>query len=58
MVSKNPRIKSINHERNRRPSTLYTISWVFDFSDVGFGRVAAGDEGQGGEPGEGGANEF
>ena len=55
MVSK-LRIKSINHEQNRR-STLYTISWVFDFSGVGFGKIEVGNEGEGGETGEGGANE-
>jgi hypothetical protein len=29
-----------------------------DFSDVGFGRVEAGSATEGGETGEGGANEF
>ena len=31
---------------------------MFDFSDVGFGRAGAGNEGEGGALGEGGANEF
>ena len=31
---------------------------MFDFSDVGFGRIEAGNEGEGGETGEGDANEL
>ena len=50
-------IKRINHKRNRHRH-LHTISWVFDFSDVGSGRVETGNEGEGRETGEGRANEL